>query len=303
MTRPKHRPVQSEHCQKLREWRGRSASRLKRCLLGALVLAATSCSTTPGRDGWFGLSSPKQLEQLQAAVKNADSRVRESVPELKYAASLTFGGLQTVPIKSAEGKRFEILVLYRPSESFPGEDFVLAYLRDAAGQIVDWKSKWLYNRRGMLGTRVLDLDRDGVKDFCFVSKAVNDSEQFLGAYEVKGCRFEPVIAEETAIFDIDLGNSTNENGIVIEPKPKTIYCQLDRLYEIPLTFVNRSQSAASLKGRYLVPVVKGFNTLSVSAQLVKEILQPGESLQTEVTVKLSPSGPAEPLRFRLEQGP
>jgi hypothetical protein len=138
-------------------------------------------------------------KDIETELNQGGWEVKDSLLELKHfeEASDLFmaSGIQTVKIDAADGQRFQILVLSAPAMSVPGEDFVLAYLTNPGGKIVHWKSQWLSNRQGNLGIKLLDVNDDGVKEFCFVCDPFGRAEQLLAAYGVREERLDPVIVE------------------------------------------------------------------------------------------------------------
>jgi hypothetical protein len=246
--------------------------------------------------------SKEALEKLFAEVNSGDWQIRQSIPELKYAQEhcLFLGkAIETAGLLSADRRRFAVLVINCPSISFPGDDFIVAYLRDPSGAVVDWKSQWLYNRQGSLKTRVLDVNCDGVPDFCFVCKPLHRPEQLLSGFCVRNGKFEPVIAENKSFFDVEFEETKLEDGIVIQPRHEGRYgWQTDKLYEIPVKVANRSGKSIDLRGRsiWLSPSFYGSGSYGT---LTDKTLKPGDVVETMLTVRFSQGYPERRFGFEL----
>ena len=272
----------------------------------AVVVTLAACATHPNRAP-FEVAHPKDpkevLEELSAEVDSGGWETRHSLPELKYAKEhyiVPGKTIDTADLLSADGRRFTVLIINCPSSSFPGSDFMLAYLRDPAGVIVDWKSQWLYNRDGRLKTKVLDVDHDGAPDFCFVCERHRRPELLLSAFCVRNGKFDPVIAESTTYFDVVFEDNVLEGGLVVQPQLKGRYIwQTDKLYEIPIKVLNRSEEPIDLRGRYIWLSTSFFYGSGSCGRLNDETLRPGSILDTVVTVRFSQGCPDRKLGFEL----
>lgn len=268
----------------------------------AVVTALASCATHPNAASSNVAQQKEVIEKLFAEVNSSDWKIRQSVPELKYAKEghHFFGKtFDTTNLLSTDRRRFSVLVISCPSASFPGDNFMLAYLRDPTGAIVDWKSQWLYNREGSLKTKVLDVNCDGVPDLCFVCKPSQRPEQLLSAFCVRNGKLDPVIAEKKRYFDVEFEETILEGGIVIQPQLKGRYVwQADKLYEIAVKLINRSEKPVDLRGRYiwLAPSFYGSGSYG---PLNEETLSPRGALETIVTVRFSQGSAERKFGFQL----
>jgi len=224
---------------------------MKRFIPLIMMFALSSCATKTGPPV-YKLVDPKVYEKIQAEVSNGGSEIKNSLSELKWVRENVFPVFRTIEIvelTSLDGQLFQVMTLSCPSASMPGESFILAYLKNSKGKIVHWKSRWLSNRQGNLGTRLLDVNEDGVKEFCFVSKPFKRPEQLLSAYCVQEQKFEPVIAEQLSLFDVEFTETVLPDGLVLQPQLKGKYAwETDKLYEIPVRVINTSNEDRSLKG-------------------------------------------------------
>lgn len=264
--------------------------------------AVLICCASHSKAAPFDVAHSKDaLENLFAEVNRGGWEIRQSLPELKYAKrSYPFfeQAIEMTNLLSADGRRFAVLVINCPATSFPGNNFMLVYLRDPTGAIVDWKSQWLYNREGSLKTKILDVNYDGVPDFCFVCEPFSRPEQLLSAFCVRDGKFDPVIAEHKTYFDVEFEETQFKDGIVIQPQQKGRFCQTDKLYEISAKVVNRSGKPIDLRGRYiwLSPTFYGSGSYGM---LTNETLKPGGVLETVVTIRFSQTCPDKRFGFEL----
>ena len=247
------------------------------------------------------------LESLLAEVKAAPMRVRESLPELKYADGV-FGPASrktttATNLLSAEGLKFTLQIIFCPASLTPGEHFALVYLRGPTGALVDWKSQWLGTGQGDLKAKVMDVNYDSAPDFCFICQPLRRPEQIISGYCVTNNQFEPVTAETTAEFGIEFQETTLENGLVIQPQraDRAIW-QADKLYEVPVWLLNQSTNEIDLRGR-LLSLAPGFFGTSYPAAFSSEILHPGGTLDSVIRVRFSTRGPDRKFGFRLEPLP
>jgi len=269
--------------------------------IGLLAVLA-SCASHPNA-ALLDMGQPKEaLETLFAEVNKGGLEIRPSLAELKYAKenySCLGQAIETTNLMSADRRRFAVLVINCPSTSFPGDNFILAYLRDPTGAIVDWKSQWLYNREGSLKTKILDVNYDGVPDFCFVCEPFCRPEQLLSGFCVRDGKFEPVIAEHKTYFDVEFDETKLEGGIVIQPQQKGRYVwQTAKLYEIPVAISNRSGEPIDLRGRYIW-LSPGINGSGSCGAFTNETLEPGGVVETVVTVRFSQGYPDRRFGFEL----
>jgi hypothetical protein len=242
------------------------------------------------------------LEVLLAEVRSGGWELKQSLPELTYAKDryFPFGStIVTTNLLAADSRNFSVLVINCPSMSFPGNNFMLAYLRDPTGAIVDWKSQWLHNREGDLTNKVLDVNYDGVPDFCFVGEPFRRPELLLSAFCVRNGKFDPVIAEHKEHFDVEFQDTKVEGGIVIQPQLRGRYgWQTDKLYEIPVKVLNHSEKPIDLRGRYIW-LSPSFHGSGSHGRLNDETLWPGGVLDTTVSVRFSQVCPDLKLVFEL----
>ncbi|MCD4656467.1 MAG: hypothetical protein K8S87_02870 [Planctomycetes bacterium] len=201
------------------------------------------------------LVDPKIYEDIQDEVSKGGWWINHSLPELKYVMRNYFPWLKNIKthdLESTDGQHFQVLVLNSQAKSMPGEDFILAYLKNPDGKIVHWKSQWLYNRRGDLKTKLLDVNDDGIMEFCFICEQtfrVKQTEQLLAAYCVQGQQFEPVIAEQFTYITVEFAKTSLSDGLLLEPKLTGKYAwQTGKLYEIPVRVTNRSAQSKNLRG-------------------------------------------------------
>ncbi|MHC4201980.1 MAG: hypothetical protein ACYSU0_18480 [Planctomycetota bacterium] len=276
---------------------------VKKLMPVAVLLSLTSCATTPDMPV-FQMTDPRLYEELVAEVSKGGWRVRDSLPELRYARGppSIFETTYTITLHSAEGQAFQILVLDCPGTGFPDYDFMLIYLRDPEGNITDWRSRWLYNRRGNLKTRMLDVNDNGSKEFCFVCKPFGRPEVLLAAYRVRGGEFEAVIAEEESRFTIGFRETVAPNGIVIRPQLQgRCGWQTGKLYEVPLRVTNGSDKAIDIGGCYVGFSPDGFYGAWFARSLSKDRLGPGEAVETTVTLRFCRGLPEREYGFEIER--
>ncbi|MHC4506916.1 MAG: hypothetical protein ACYTFI_26820 [Planctomycetota bacterium] len=277
---------------------------VKKLMSIAVLLFLASCAATPDTP-IFQMADPRLHEKLVAEVSKGGRRIRDSLPELRHATDGHFFFFRTthaITLHSVEGQAFQILVLDCPASSMPGEDFMLAYLRDPQGNIADWRSKWLYNRRGSLETRLLDVDDDGLKEFCFICKPFERPEVLLAAYRVRGSEFEPVIAEDISLFTISFRETVAENGIVIRPQLQGRYgWQTGKLYEVPLRVSNNSDKAIDLGGCYVGFSPDGFYGSWRGGGWSKDQLSPGETVETTMVLRFSQGLPDRKYGFEIKR--
>ena len=134
--------------------------------------------------------SKKEYEELLAEVSKSDGDVKQSLPELKHARGNYFVvSKRTVNLENGKGQQFQVLVLSCSAMTWPGEDFLLAYLKKPKGKFVHWKSRWQSVRDGELVTRLFDVNDDGRKEFCIVRKPYERPEQVLAAYSIRDGKF------------------------------------------------------------------------------------------------------------------
>ncbi len=246
------------------------------------------------------------LETLLAEVKTASMRVRESLPELKYAnrGSLFYRTSVTMTkLLSAERLRFTLQIIDCPASFTPGTSFTLVYLRDPAGALVGWKSQWLRTGEGNLKTKILDANYDGVPDFCFICKPLRSPEQIISGYCVTNGQFVPVVAEHTVEFGVQFQETKLKDGLVIQPLDagRQIW-QASKLYEIPVRLLNRSTNEIDLRGRQLL-LSDSYPWTIYPAVFANETLQPGQSMDATVTVRTSAPQPDQKFGFQLEPLP
>ena len=219
--------------------------------IATLFVAASSLCIVKADDSRLFLNS-KFYDEIHREVRKSDGQIRRSLPELRFVKNRLLPSVRTVELSSAEAKGFQVLILDAPSRNWPGEDFALAYLKNAKGEIVDWRSKWLSVREGQLETRLRDVNDNGTKEFCFVSKRLDSSEQLLSAYAVKEQKFDPVIAEDHTSFNVAFSQTTSAKGLVLTPQLKGNYIwETDKFYEIPVRVVNKSNEDCSVKNCYV----------------------------------------------------
>ena len=242
---------------------------------------------------------PKVYDQLMTKVSEGRQEIKRSLPELKYARSSK--PVVTIPLRSPDGQVFQALVL-KSLGPVPGKDFMLVYLMSPKGDVVDWKSRWLdTGSLRALEVRVFDVNDDGVKEFCFVCKPSDGPAQLLSAFRVKGGRFEAAIAEEISYFTVEFEETVLESGIVIQPQLKgPRHWERDKLYEVPLRIINRATEPKSLRGCY-VSLSADADTMSYSSMFAKKDLDPGDSLETTMTVKFSQDWPDLKVGFDIEK--
>jgi hypothetical protein len=275
---------------------------MTKALSMALLMGFAFCATHANAAS-LDVPHPKELlEKLFAEVNSGGWELKQSLPELTYAKEYYFllgQTIDTTNLLGADRRSFTVLVIKCPSMSFPGDNFMLAYLRDPTGVIVDWKSQWLYNREGNLTTKVLDVNYDGVPDFCFVCEPFRRPEQLLSAFCVRNGKFEPVIAEHKEYFDVEFQETDLEGDIVIQPQLKGRYgWQTDKLYEIPVKVLNRSQKPIDLRGRY-IRLTPSFYGSGSYGGLSEEALRPGSFLNTTITVRFSRGCADQKFGFEL----
>ncbi len=248
-----------------------------------------------------------------AEVGSGGPDVKRSLPELRYAAN---GGLLGLPVavpaatksdmNDVAGRCFQVLVLHRPAMTYPGTDLALAYLRSPEGEIVDWVSRWSYSRLGALKTKLLDVNDDGLKEFCFVrGDRFGRHEQLLAAYLVDEGKFKAVIPDETCTFSVAFKDTTS-NGFLISPQLKGDYSILqDKLIEVPVRITNTSSTPKNLRrgsleilstGEFLS---MGFGGMCMPGKIEEGVLRPGESVDTTVTILIRSDARKRTIGFKL----
>jgi hypothetical protein len=268
-----------------------------------VLLCLASCATEQ-RIPVLELADPKIFDHIEAEVSKGGWEIKHSLPELKHAKRQHFPlgrNTETHDLESSDGQSFQVLVLNAPAMSMPGEDFALAYLKNPEGKIVHWKSRWLYNRLGNLGTRLLDVNDDGVKEFCFVSKPFERAEQVLSAYCVREDRFEPVIAEHTSLFTVEFVETVLPDGLVLQPQLKGKYgWETDKLYEIPVRVINNAGQDRTLTD-CSVWFSSEFYGGGIHGSLDVDKLKPKEATETTVTVRFTRMPHESKLGFMIHR--
>lgn len=247
----------------------------------AITLVLASCATISN-------PSPDTYDRIQAEVNDAEWYIRDSIPELKYLGCDDFPrtrSLETRKIKSLNGQLFTLVILNCCEMSIPGDQLILTYLKNPDGKIVHWKSCWLSNRLGSLGVKMLDVNGDGVKEFCFVSETQAGREQILSAYAIRDSRFDPVIAEHISSFDVQCIETNLPGGLLVKPllEGRHIW-ETGKLYEIPIRICNQSVTAKDLNGCSLKlspPDFCGY----FSYRFETNTLPPGASMDATVRVR------------------
>jgi len=247
---------------------------------------------------------PELLDSLSAEVGKARWEIKQSLPELRLARTWfpLSKKASTIRLRASNGRFFEVLVLNCRALSIPGSHFMLAYLRDPQGKIADWRSRWLPNRFVTLEARILDVNDDGIKELCVVSKPLKNHGQLLSAWCVRNGRFDPVIAENTTSFDVVFKETAIDGNVVIQPHLKGGYSwRTDKLYEIPVRIINRSSTdSISLKG-CSVALSGEFCGTVYGRGLDTDALRPGAAVATTLTVRFCGSVPDGRLGFKLDQ--
>jgi len=263
----------------------------------SIVLVLTSCTTARHPKGQE-LCDPDQ--DLQSQVTKGDEGVADSLPELKHAEEQPYT-TKEFELQSADRQHFRVLVLNVFPISLPGHGFALAYLKDHHGKIVDWKSRWLGTYQGMLDFRLLDVNHDGIEEFCFVCKPFEQPDQLLSAYRVRNGRFEAVIAEDRVPFDATFQNTIVDPNIAIEPQLTGHYgWESYKMYEVPVKIINRGNAAVTLRDTQLWKVDEDAEFYCHFKALDKETLQPGEAVETTVTIMLTPQINDQKFKFKLK---
>ncbi len=265
-------------------------------------LLAASCATKP-ETAVLTFVDPKLYDNLMAEVSKAGWDIKHSLPELKHAKGhFSLGrSTNTIELLSSEGEAFQVLVLECPSMGTLNDNFMLAYLKNPEGKIVDWKSRWLSTRQGHLETRLLDVNGDGVKEFCFVCERFERSEQILAAYSIQQHRFEPVIAEQISYFTVEFAEIVQPDGLLLQPQLKGQYgWETGKLYEIPVQVINQSHDEISLKGCSLWLSGEFFGW-GMHGGFDVETLGPGDQVDTTVVVRFTERVSDSKLSFKIER--
>ena len=270
---------------------------MRKLLPIAITLVLTSCATT------FE-PSPETYDAIQAEVSKGEWEITQSLPELKYVRGQYFPTLETLKLRSSDGQHFEVMILNGRSPSNPGESFCLAYLKNPQGKIVDWKSCWLDCGSGncniCIGTKLLDVKNDGIKEFCFINERFELPEQILSAYCVRNGKFEPVIANPVWYFDAGFADTTLPNGLIIKPQLEGTYgWEAGKLYEIPIRVTNSSSSPIDLQGSYVWLPATDF--VGGSSSNFDDKLAPGAAVDTTVTVRFRERVPDQKLGFIIKK--
>ncbi len=283
---------------------------MMRLALVGCVLSLVSCAGGTRRSVAQPLGE-KAYALLMAEVGSGGPDLKRSLPELKYATSL-LGMPVAMPVatksglRDADGRSFQVLVLHRPSITYPGLDFGVAYLRNPEGKIVDWVSRWSYSRLGALKTRLLDVNADGLKEFCFVrSDRFSPHEQLLAAYLVEQGKFRAVVPDETCTFSV-VFKETTSNGFLISPQLKGDYSlPQDKLIEVPVRITNTSSTPKNLRRGFLEILSTGellsmgFGGMCMPGQIEEGVLRPGESADTTVTILIRSDARKRTIGFKL----
>ena len=283
---------------------------MMRLALVGCVLPLVSCAggTRPSVAQPLGA---KAYARLMAEVGSGGPDLKRSLPELKYATSL-LGMPVAMPVatrsglRDADGRSFQVLVLHRPANTYPGTDFALAYLRNPEGKIVDWVSRWSYSRLGTLKTRLLDVNDDGLKEFCFVRRGrFGRHDQLLAAYVLDEGKFRAVIPDETCTFRVTFKETTS-NGLLISPQLKGDYgLPQDKLIEVPVRITNTSSTSKNLR-HGLVEILStgeflsmGFGGMCIPGRIEEGVLHPDESVDTTVTILIRSDARKRTIGFKL----
>lgn len=279
---------------------------MKRFLLIAIALSLglpTKSVAEPATGNMQPLDS-KLMEAIQAEVSNAPWHIKHSLPELKHVKSSFLSTAQTIELASADNQNLQILVMSAPSLSL-STDFVLAYLKNSKGEIVDWKSKWLCCREGQLGIRLFDVDDDGSKEFCFVCKAIDSPVRILSAYRVNEQRFEAVIVEYFSGFAVEFAETNLPNGLSLQPRlsGKKLW-ETGKLYEIPIRVLNKSHEDISLKNCSVwLSSEDMFSGGGAFGGFAVESLKPGEEVEVVIVVRFDERPPFRKITFGIHERP
>jgi len=277
---------------------------MKKLISIVICCVLFSCATQP-ESPTVQLLDSKTYDAIQEEVNKCEWEVKHSLPELKYVREnhSPFGrALETVELRSSGGEVFQVLTLNCPSMDMPGEDFMLSYLKNPHGKIVHWKSCWLYNRLGNLGTKLLDVNHDGVKEFCFISKPFKGPEQILSAYCVRNEKFDPVIAKQVSYFTVEFTESVLPNGLLIKPQLEGKYgWETGKLYEIPIRVSNRSVTSKELRGCNLRFSPSDFYGAYFFCGFTTNTLAPDATLDATMTVRFSQGVRDQKFGFVIEE--
>ena len=143
-------------------------------------------------------------------------------------------------------------------------------------------------------TRLLDVNDDGTKEFCFVAKPFERPEQLLAAYAVREGKFDPVIAERTTHFTVAFEETTLSSGLRLQPQHKGRYLlQTEKLCEIPVRITNRSPKPVDLRNRYLRLAPSAFSGTYFLSRFTTNALAPGDTVETIVTLRFDQAPPAD----------
>ncbi len=269
--------------------------------MALLILA--SCGTPPNRSALSFASTNDPFKELLNEVSSNTWEIKESLPELKYAKdSIPRGPMfETNRLRDADGNKFQVLIINCPSMSFPGDDFMLAYLRDSKGKIVDWKSQWLYNRRGILKTKIFDANHDGIADFCFICKPFEGPEEIVSGVCVTKGRFTPVTLERTRFVEVDFSETMLEGGLVAQPQFKgRLSWRTDKIYELPVKIFNPTDKPIDLRGRYFDLDYANFYGSYHHNRLKNEVILPGETEEITFSIRCDAACPDGTFRFALK---
>lgn len=233
-------------------------------------------------------------EKLLEEVTNRSLYVQESVPFLMYPRRCNGSSwLYTIPVRDEKNRMFEILEIKCISYSLPGNAMILIYLKDPARGIVDWRCRFSPTRWDFFNSHMTDLNEDGSDEICITSRSPDGTIKFSAAYCVRAGMFDPVILEDDSSVSVRFETAVLDNGLVIKPLlDKTYELHSGLLYDIPVKVINSGNEPVILDDMSVYLKTEGtrtfFQNSSKSFDDLK--LNPGESIDTSVTIQLTGSG-------------
>jgi len=243
------------------------------------------------------------FQEVSKSPDSSDNQVWDSRPSLKYVYDgFNLHETRMFRIRSAEGQRFSVLVLSSGPIGVPGDDFELAYLLDAEGKPVDWKSQWMVTSfAGGISEKLLDVNDDGKKAFCFIGRRYQESDQLLSAYCVRNNKFGAIVHKRYVSAHIEFQGNALPDGLVLQPLVEKQDWDAEIIYEIPVKISNRGSNTVDIGQAVVKLLPHDANVSSYTEAPGKEILAPGATTMRSILMAIFPDVRDQKFKFELEK--
>ncbi len=244
------------------------------------------------------------ISQISDALKAKTSKVADSNLEFQYVVNrqgCILPEVDVLVLKNDKGVKAEVEFVLCHAHSSGEDSFGIAYLKVDGVEFVDWRSEWLNFRSGLLRTRLLDVNDDGVLDFCFVCVRFDKREEILSAYSVVDRRLIPVVAERVQEFEVEFAKTIEVDGLTIRPQSEfNRYCRTNKLYELPVEIINSSSATINMKGRRLW-LSDEFAAAGILGKIEVDKLAPRETTKTSLVFRFVQAPSKSNISFELKR--